>query len=74
MGQINRKDYKNFLESIKQQVYQSQYEALKQVNKELIGLYWFIGRTIIEKQVQFGWGRAIVKNLSEDLQKEFPGI
>lgn len=68
-----QKDYQHFLEEIKEKVYQSQYEALKTVNKALIGLYWEIGKSIVEKQAQHGWGKSIVENLSKDLQKEFPG-
>jgi predicted nuclease of restriction endonuclease-like (RecB) superfamily len=51
-----------------------QYEALKAVNKELITLYWDIGKSIVEKQEAFGWGKSVVKNLSEELQKEFVGM
>lgn len=66
--------YSDFVVSIKQRILQSQYEALKSVNKELIGLYWDIGKGIIEKQDEFGWGKAIVKNLSDELQNEFVGM
>ncbi|OHD98034.1 MAG: hypothetical protein A3E21_02415, partial [Sulfurimonas sp. RIFCSPHIGHO2_12_FULL_36_9] len=52
----------------------SQYEALKAVNKELISLYWDIGRTILEKQEAFGWGKSVVKSVSQELQKEFVGM
>ena len=44
------KDYKAFFTEIKEKIYQSQYEAMKQVNKALIKLYWDIGQSIIEKQ------------------------
>ena len=67
-------DYKTFLEEIKTQVYQSQHQALKKVNKELIALYWFIGKSIIEKQQLHNWGKSIVEELSRDLQKEFVGV
>jgi len=66
--------YSDFVLSIKQRILQSQYEALKRVNKELIALYWDIGKSIVEKQDEFGWGKSVVKNLSEDLQHEFVGI
>lgn len=68
------KDYKAFLAEIKEKVYQSQYEAMKQVNKALIKLYWEIGRSIVEKQQKHKWGKSVVEKLSEDLQKEFPGV
>jgi len=67
-------EYTAFVVSIKERILQAQYEALKAVNKELISLYWDIGKSIVEKQEAFGWGKAVVKNLAEDLQKEFVGI
>ncbi len=66
--------YSDFVLSIKQRILQSQYEALKHVNKELITLYWDIGKSIVEKQDEFGWGKSVVKTLAEDLQQEFVGI
>ena len=67
-------DYKLFLAEIKEKVSRSQYEAMKQVNKALISLYWEIGKSIVEKQKEYGWGKSIVENLSDDLEKEFPGM
>ncbi|MFA5811021.1 MAG: PDDEXK nuclease domain-containing protein, partial [bacterium] len=48
--------------------------ALKAVNKELIGLYWDIGRLIVERQKGKSWGRSVVEKLATDLQKEFQGM
>lgn len=73
-GAIAQKDYRAFLAEIKEKVHQSQYEAMKQVNKALIKLYWEIGKSIVERQQKYKWGKSVVENLSEDLQKEFPGI
>ena len=70
----NQTNYSDFVIAIKQRILRSQYEALKSVNKELISLYWDIGKSIVKKQDEFGWGKAIVKNLAEDLQKEFTGV
>ncbi len=66
--------YNSFLIEIKERIRKAQYEALKAVNKELINLYWDIGRMIVEKQKDFGWGKSIVENLAKDLQKEYPGM
>ncbi|HBB90596.1 MAG TPA: DUF1016 domain-containing protein, partial [Bacteroidales bacterium] len=41
--------------------------------KELVGLYWDIGRMISEKQIELGWGKSIIATMADDLQKEFPG-
>ena len=70
----NQSQYSDFVVSIKQRILQSQYEALKSVNKELIALYWDIGKSIVEKQDEFGWGKSVVKTLAQDLQQEFTGI
>lgn len=67
-------EYKIFVEEIKQRVRDSQYAALRAVNKELVVLYRDIGQKIVDKQNKLGWGKAVVENLAVDLQKEFPGI
>ncbi len=67
-------DYINFFTEVKERIRRSQYEALKAVNKELIQLYWDIGRMIVEKQRGLGWGKSVVEQLSKDIQKEYPGI
>lgn len=66
--------YAQFLNEIVGKIRSSQYEALRLVNKELINLYWEIGKGIVEKQDQLGWGNAVVETLSRDIQAEFPGI
>ncbi|MFH1289077.1 MAG: PDDEXK nuclease domain-containing protein [bacterium] len=74
MKKIVQNNYVEFLGEIKERIRRAQYDALKAVNKELIALYWDIGRMIVERQNQYGWGKAVVENLAKDLQKEFPGI
>lgn len=66
--------YKHFFQDIKQRIHTAQYEALKSVNKELILLYWDIGKKILYNQQKYGWGKAIVETLARDLQTEFPRI
>jgi predicted nuclease of restriction endonuclease-like (RecB) superfamily len=67
-------DYLQFLTDLKTLIRASQYEALKAVNTQLIGLYWTIGQQIAEKQQSAGWGKSIVEQLAHDLQNEFPGV
>jgi len=67
-------EYQNFRDEITKRIRSAQYEALKAVNKEMIALYWEIGRRIAEQQTTLGWGKSVVENLSKDIQKEFPGI
>lgn len=74
MKKIEIDIFTNFVIDIKKKILSSQYEALKSVNKELINLYWDIGKSIVLKQEEFGWGKSIVKNLSDELRKEFVGM
>jgi len=74
MSVVVNAEYKTFLKEIKERIHKAQYDAFKSVNKELINLYWDIGRSIVAKQEKLGWGKSIVETLARDLQKEFPGI
>ena len=67
-------DYAAFLESLKSRVRQAQTKAMLSVNRELIQLYWDIGREIVERQEREGWGKSVVERLADDMQKAFPGI
>ena len=67
-------DYTDFLESLKASVRQSQTKAMLSVNRELIALYWDIGRQIVNRQDREGWGKSIVDRLAADIQINFPGI
>lgn len=70
----NNGEYLNFRDDIMRRIRSAQYEAMRAVNKEMISLYWDIGRQITERQKEQGWGKSVVENLSKDIQKEFPGI
>jgi hypothetical protein len=70
----NTPDYSQLLGDIKQRIRSAQYEALKAVNKELIGLYWDIGRIICDHQQTVGWGKSVVEQLAKDIQVRLPGI
>ncbi len=74
MSVIVLAEYRTFFKEIKERIHKAQYDALKSVNKELINLYWDIGKSIVAKQEKLGWGKSIVETLARDLQKEFPGI
>ena len=67
-------EYLRLLAEVKERIRSAQYAALKTVNTELVGLYWDIGRMIVERQAGSTWGKSIVQQLAGDLQREFPGI
>lgn len=70
---VATKDYPALLAEVKARIQSAQYAALRAVNKELVGLYWDIGRLIVERQQSEGWGKAVVAQLAADLQAAFPG-
>ncbi len=70
----NNNEYLQVLNDIKSRIRSARIKATHAVNRELIELYWKIGKIIVEKQSQLGWGKAIVETLSKDIRKEFPGI
>jgi predicted nuclease of restriction endonuclease-like (RecB) superfamily len=74
MSELNVENYSKLLIAVKQRIRAAQYEALKTVNKELIALYWDIGRLIVSRQQGETWGKSVVEQLARDLQDEFPGI
>ncbi len=63
--------YGQWLAELKQRINGAQYAALRAVNKELIVLYWDIGKTIHERQETEGWGKSVVERLAADLKSEF---
>lgn len=71
---ISNKEYESTLGELKKQIRESQVRAVTAANKELIHLYWQIGKTIVEKQEASGWGTKIIEKLAKDIQNAFPGI
>ncbi len=47
-------------------------KATLSVNKELLVLYWKLGKRILDQQIKEGWGTKVIDRLSTDLKKEFP--
>lgn len=66
-------EFTKLITDIKMKVRTAQVSAFRSVNKELIDLYWDIGKSIVDKQEEQGWGKAIVEKLAYELQLEFPG-
>lgn len=66
------KSYIEILDALKQKIKAAQIKAALSVNAEMLLLYWEIGKTILERQDQEGWGQNIINRLSDDLKKSFP--
>ena len=64
--------YAPLLADLKARVRAAQVTAALSVNRELILLYWHIGREILRAQQAEGWGTKVVERLAKDLMTEFP--
>ena len=71
---IGSRDYARFLKDIRSRIQSAQISAARAVNRELVGLYREIGRMIVERQEQLGWGKSVVERLSSDIRKAFPDM
>ena len=67
------KEYKETLDLIKSEICSARIQVVKSVTNEHINLYFKIGKIILEKQEEQGWGKSVVERLSTDLQKDYPG-
>ena len=65
-------DYRHFIEELKERITGARNSAARAVNRNLILLYWDIGRGIVEKQLTLGWGESVVEMVSADLRRAFP--
>ncbi len=73
MSELAKKDdYKNWVVELKTNIRQRQIKAALAVNTELIGMYWELGKQIVEKQATAQWGTGFIDQLSKDLKAEFP--
>lgn len=66
--------YRDLLEDLKNQIRISQVRAATSVNQEMLLLYWYIGKEILARQREQGWGSKVLERLSQDLKREFPDM
>lgn len=71
---VETKSYGEFLENIKADIQESQMRAALSVTKELIMLYWRIGKMLAEKIDKEGWGAKTIERIAKDLVSAFPDI
>ena len=65
-------DYAAALTTLKSLVREAQQRAQRVVNTAMIELYWNIGRTILDRQMNEPWGSKVLDRLARDLRTEFP--
>ncbi|MFM0069194.1 PDDEXK nuclease domain-containing protein [Paraburkholderia aspalathi] len=67
-------DYRHWFAELKQRVERARQHAVASVNRELVALYWQIGRDILDRQQKQGWGAGVVDRLARDLKAAFPDM
>lgn len=66
--------YADWLANLKGRIHAAQQRAALAVNAELVQLYWQIGRDILDRQAEQGWGAKVVERLAHDLRNAFPDM
>jgi len=64
--------YADWLADLKGRIHTAQQRATLAVNRELVLLYWQIGRDILARQAEQGWGAKVIERLAHDLRAAFP--
>ena len=64
--------YADWLAELKARIHTAQQRAALAVNRELVLLYWHIGRDILARQAEQGWGAKVIDRLAHDLRTAFP--
>jgi predicted nuclease of restriction endonuclease-like (RecB) superfamily len=66
--------YAKWISDVKRRVRAAQQRASLAVNRELIALYWSIGRDLLERRGKSRWGDGVIDRVSADLRAEFPNM
>lgn len=66
--------YADWLLELKTRIHSAQQRATLAVNRELVLLYWQIGRDILARQADQGWGAKVIERLEHDLRLAFPAM
>jgi predicted nuclease of restriction endonuclease-like (RecB) superfamily len=64
--------YQSCIKDLKSEITCARIKAVLSVNRELVVLYWKIGKKILEMQKKEGWGAKVIDQISSDLKKDFP--
>ena len=67
-------DYQDWVKMLKTRIQAAQQRAVLAVNQELLQLYWQIGRDILLRQQEQGWGSKVIERLAQDLRSAFPDL
>lgn len=72
LAKVTPEGYLELLNQLKERIRGAQLRAGLAVNRELVLLYWQLGREILVRQDQRGWGAKVIDRLANDLRRAFP--
>nr|MCU0341307.1 PDDEXK nuclease domain-containing protein [Spirosomataceae bacterium] len=72
--EISTNEYQTLLDGCIDHIHQARRAVAKHLNSSVMGVYWYIGSVLSEKQLNEGYGSGIVNRLSSDLKSEFPDM
>ena len=71
---MNSAKYAKLLKTIKARIHSARVRAAIAVNTELVTLHWQIGRELLARQNERGWGTKVAEGLSRDLLRDYPNM
>jgi predicted nuclease of restriction endonuclease-like (RecB) superfamily len=71
---MNENELINAVSTIKAAILRSQSRAIRMISGEELSLYYGIGLYVSDNSRHNVWGTAAIKNISQRLQKELPGL
>lgn len=66
-------EYKDLIASLTERIRTTQVDVARAVNRELVMLYWSIGREILDRQGEADWGDDVIGYIATDLAAVFAG-
>ncbi len=70
MNEMIEHNYKIFLQDIIANIEHARVNVAKRINSVLNEVNFNIGRMIVERQQEFGWGQSVINQLSKDLNNK----
>lgn len=67
-------NYVDLLNQVKERIHSERLRVVLTANAAMVMLYWDIGKAILDRQEQEGWGAKVIDHLSHDLRKAFPDM
>ena len=74
MRDVQTNSFVDAIQAIKSAILKSRYRAAVLANRELLSLYYGIGKYISENSRKGFWGTGAIETISEKLQQELPGL